>query len=117
MKDNKTEIVGFRVTKSELDVLKNIADSHGKTLSQWCKDVIIKIANENDQQSNLLSFSEKLILEQLVLLRYILLNSLVDKQLTEDKLKRIIKKVAETKSEKLKELVQESISNSEKNIK
>jgi uncharacterized protein (DUF1778 family) len=112
MENNKTEIIGFRVTKNELDAIKKMANLHGKTISQWCKKIIIKLASKDNTESNLLNLGEKILLEQFVLLRILLTNGLIDRKLTEDKLKRLIKKADEVKAEKASQLVKDFIKDS-----
>lgn len=112
MENNKTEIIGFRVTKDELAAIKKMADLEGKTASQWCKQIIINLAVEENPESNLLTLGDKILLEQLVLLRILLTNSVADRELTEDKLKRIIKKADEIKSEKASKLIKDFIRDS-----
>lgn len=111
MKNNRTEVVGFRVTKEELEAIKEISNLQGKTVSQWCKDVVINVVNKNKTETHLLSVGEKILLEQLVLLRIVLSTSLTDRELSDDKLKRVIKKANEIKQEKASQLIKEFLVN------
>ena len=111
MEKNRTEVISFRVTKSELEKIKMMADLSEKTISEWCKQIIVKIANrDKDVGLGLVNVGEKILLEQFVLLRILLTNSLVDRELTEDKLKRLIKKADEVKGEKAEQLIKEFMS-------
>lgn len=108
---NRTEVVSFRVTKSELEKIKGMADLGEKTVSEWCKQVAIKIASrDHSKEFNLVNLGDRLIIEQLVLLRFLLSTTLGDKELTDDKLKRIIKRANEMKKEKAQELIREFMS-------
>jgi hypothetical protein len=111
MEKNRTEVISFRVTKNELEKIKKTADLSEKTISEWCKQVIVKIANkDNDAGLGLVNIGERILLEQFVLLRILLTNGLIDRDLTEDKLKRLIKKADEVKNEKAEQLIKEFMS-------
>jgi hypothetical protein len=113
MKKNKTEVVSFRVTKSQSEKIKEMADFSEQTISEWCKQVIVKAANkDNDASLGLVGVGEKILLEQFVLLRILLTNGLIDRELTENKLKRLIKKADEVKSEKASQLIKDFIKDS-----
>lgn len=108
---NRTEVISFRVTKSELEKIKNIANLSEKSVSEWCKQVALKVSNrDQNKEVNLINLGDRLIIEQLVLLRFLLSTTLGDKELTEDKLKRIIKKANELKRGKAQELIREFMS-------
>lgn len=107
---NRTEVICFRVTKNELEKVKSMADLSEKTISEWCKQIIVKIVNRDSSTGlGLVNLGEKIILEQLILLRILLSNGLADRELTEDKLKRLIKKADEIKGEKVEQLIKEFI--------
>ncbi len=109
--ENRTEVISFRVTKSELEKIKVIADLSEETPSEWCKQLAIKVASrDHNREINLLNLGDRLIIEQLVVLRFLLSTTLADKELTEDKLKRIIKKANEMKRGKAQELIREFMS-------
>lgn len=111
MVDKRTKIIGIRVTEEEMKKLEAIAESNNKKVSEWCYHTISKaLEKHTNPQLNLLNLGEKIILEELVSLKSILLNSLVDKQLTEDKLKKIINKTNTIKGEKAQQLITEFIS-------
>ena len=108
---NRTEVISFRVTKNELEKIKMMASLNEKTISEWCKQIVVKIASkDNNTEFSLVNLGDKIIIEQLVLLRFILSTTLGDKDLTDDKLKRIIKKANDMKSEKAKQLIREFMS-------
>lgn len=109
MKNNKTEVIGFRVTKDELEAIKKVAILHQKTVSQWCKELVVKTTDGGNKQLSLLSTGEQVILHQLLLLRFILTNTLDDKNLSNDKLKRIIERANELKIDKARQLIKEFI--------
>jgi len=110
MEKNKTEVISFRVRKSELEQIKKMADLSEKTISEWCKQIIVKVANkDNDAGLGLVSIGEKILLEQFVLLRIMLTNGLIDREMTEDKLKRVIRKADEVKAEKASQLIKDFI--------
>lgn len=111
MTEKRTKIIGIRVTEEEMKKLETIAESNNKKVSEWCYHTISKAINKHtNPQLNLLNLGETIILEELILLRSVVLNGLVDKQLTEDKLKKIINKTNTIKSEKAQQLITEFIS-------
>lgn len=111
MTKKRAKIIGIRVTEEEMKKLETIAESSNKKVSEWCYQTISKALDKHtNPQLNLLNLGEKIILEELILLRSVLLNSLVDKQLTEDKLKKIINKANTIKSEKAQQLITEFVS-------
>lgn len=111
MKSNKVKTVGFRVTEEELKNLEMVADKTNETVSEWCRRVTLKAAKREDKiELKLLNLGDRLIIEQLVVLRFLLSTTLADKDLTEDKLKRIIKKANEMKRDKTQELIKDFIS-------
>lgn len=111
MKDIKVKTVGFRVTEDELNKLEMVANENNETVSEWCRRIALKAANREDNiDLKLINLGDRILLEQLVLLRFLLSTTLGDKELTDDKLKRIIKKANEMKREKAQELIKEFMS-------
>ena len=108
--EKRTEVIGIRVTKAQMKEIETIAQSNNQKISEWSYQVLLKAVNKhNNVELNLLNFGESLLLEQLILLRFILVTCLPDKELTENKLQRIIKKANEMKSEKAQQLIKEFI--------
>jgi len=111
MREKRTKIIGIRVTEEEMRKLETVAESSNKKVSEWCYQTISKVLDKHtNPQLNLLNLGEKIILEELILLKSVILNGLVDKQLTEEKLKKIINKANTIKSEKAQQLITEFIS-------
>lgn len=105
---NKTKVISFRVTESELEKIKKTADLTEQNISEWCKRIILKTTDKDYNAGlGLINLGERMVIEELLSLRIVLLNTLADEKLTEDKLKRIVNKANEMKKEKATDLIKE----------
>ncbi|MBI1829360.1 MAG: hypothetical protein HYR87_07805 [Thaumarchaeota archaeon] len=105
---NKSKVISFRVTESELEKIKKVADLTEKTIAEWCKSMVLK-ATDKDYSAGLglINLGDRMLVEEFTALRIVLLNTLTDEKLTEEKLKRIVKKAEEMKKEKAQDLIKE----------
>jgi hypothetical protein len=65
----RTKIVGLRVTEFDYGRLQSLADAHGQSLGEWCRDTLIAIANHPSGTP-----IEQALLSELIALRTIVAN-------------------------------------------
>ncbi len=47
----RTKTVGVRVTADDYDLLQSTANTEGKSLSEWCRDVLLRVARNPEGNS------------------------------------------------------------------
>jgi hypothetical protein len=47
----RTKTIGVRVTADDYELLQSTANAEGKTLSEWCRDVLLRVARNPDGNS------------------------------------------------------------------
>jgi hypothetical protein len=92
----RTKIVGVRVTDDDFELLQSRANAQGKTLSEWCRDVLLQVARNPEGNC----FEQAMVGEMMALRTIITeLNYyyVAKTPLTFDSMKAIWKKAEESK--------------------
>jgi len=105
----RTKTIGTKVSEEEYLQLERAAQATKKTLSEWCRDVMLARANgqapRNTQPND--AGTSRALMAELVALRTILLNVLYKqangKSLTEEEMRQLIKRAD---ADKLKKAVE-----------
>ena len=67
----RTKSIGVRVTETDFARLKTLADAQGKPMGEWCREVLLAIAEGPEPRPG-----EQTLLAEVLALRTILLNVL-----------------------------------------
>jgi hypothetical protein len=63
----RTKTIGVRVTSDDYELLQSTANAHGKSLSEWCRGVLLQVARNPEGNS-----LEKTMINEMSALRTIL---------------------------------------------
>ena len=69
----RTKSIGVRVTETDFARLKTLADAQGKPMGEWCREVLLAIAEGPEPRPG-----EQTLLAEVLALRTILLNLFYD---------------------------------------
>jgi hypothetical protein len=74
----RTKSIGFKVSEEEYAQLDAAAQTSGRSLGEWCREVLLASVNRQEQKvgSDSASTGELALMAELVALRAILLNAL-----------------------------------------
>lgn len=97
---NKT--VGCKMSEAECDRLIAVAERHGLTLSEWCRETLLQQADVPKPRA-----LEETVLAEIIALRTILLNALYKlahgEALTPEEMRRLIERADQDKFRKAQE--------------
>jgi len=104
----RTKSIGTKVTEEEYAELERAAQAGGKTLSEWCREVMLGNMNRHGPKSQPLEGSEaQALMAELVALRTVLLNVLYKQangeSLTPEEMQRLIERADADKLKKAAE--------------
>jgi hypothetical protein len=105
--------IGTKVTEEEYTELERAAQAGGKTLGEWCREVMLANMNGHGPKSQARSDSEsQAVMAELVALRTILLNVLYkqanSESLTAEEMQRLIERADADKLKKAAERLQQA---------
>jgi hypothetical protein len=72
----RTKSIGTKVTEEEYVTLQRTAQGDGKTLGEWCREVILASANAHTSKNQPPGIEARALMAELLALRTILLNVL-----------------------------------------
>ena len=104
----RTKSIGTKVTEEEYAELERIAQAGGKTLGEWCREVMLASVNGHPPKSQPSDGTEaKVLMAEIVALRTILLNVLFKQangeSLTAEQMQKLIERAD---ADKLKKAVE-----------
>jgi hypothetical protein len=104
----RTKSIGTKVTEQEYKELERTAQAGGKTLGEWCREVMLANLNGHGPKSQAPGGSEsQAVMAEVVALRTILLNVLYrqanGESLTADEMQRLIQRADADKLQKAAE--------------
>jgi hypothetical protein len=100
----RTKSVGLRVTEADYARLQSLADAHGQSLGEWCRDALVAIANHPSGTP-----IEQALLSELIALRTIVANLIYtftsEGKITRDQMVAFIDRADKTKLKRAAELL------------
>jgi hypothetical protein len=108
-KHYRTKCIGVRVREADFARLQALADSEGKSLGEWCREILLQRAaaprpGEADQT---------VVLSEVLALRTIFLNSIFmlsrDKGITEDEMNELIERADSEKHKRATQCLKQPI--------
>jgi hypothetical protein len=100
----RTKSVGLRVTEPDYARLQSLADAHGQSLGEWCRDTLVAIANHPFGTP-----IEQALLSELIALRTIVANLVYaftsEGKITRDQMTAFIERADKTKLKRATELL------------
>jgi hypothetical protein len=99
--------IGTKVTDEEYVELERAAQTGGKTLGEWCREVMLKSANGGTADTAVAGARAEALMAEVVALRAILLNVLFKQsngeRLTAEEMQRLIERADSDKLRKARE--------------
>jgi Mobilization protein NikA len=99
----RTKCIGVRVREADFARLQALADSEGKSLGEWCRDILLERVEAREPSPA----DQTVVLSEVLALRTILLNSVFKlskrKEITEEEMNELIDRAD---SEKVKRAVE-----------
>ena len=106
----RTKSVGLRVTEADHARLQSLADAHGQSLGEWCRDTLLAAANHPNGTP-----IEQALLSELIALRTIVANLVYtftnDGKVTREQMTAFIERADKTKLRRAAELLSKLNSN------
>jgi hypothetical protein len=103
----RTKSIGTKVTDEEYVELKRAAQTGGKTLGEWCREVMLNSANGGAADTAVAGAGAEALMAEVVALRAILLNVLFKQsngeRLTAEEMQRLIERADSDKLRKARE--------------
>jgi hypothetical protein len=100
----RTKSVGLRVTEADHARLQSLADAHGQSLGEWCRDTLLAVANHPNGTP-----IEQALLSELIALRTIVANLVYtftnDGKVTREQMAAFIERADKTKLRRAAELL------------
>lgn len=100
----RTKSVGLRVTEADHARLQSVADAHGQSLGEWCRDTLLAVANHPNGTP-----IEQALLSELIALRTIVANLVYtftnDGKVTREQMAAFIERADKTKLRRAAELL------------
>lgn len=100
----RSKSVGLRVTEADHALLQSLADSHGQSLGEWCRDTLLAIANHQNGTP-----LERALLAEVIALRTIVANLIYaftnDGKVTREQMAAFIERADKTKVKRATELL------------
>ena len=107
----RTKSVGFKVTEKEYALLGAVAQRYGRSLGEWCREVLLASGQET-KPAGLGGAEAQALMAELVALRAILLNVVYKlangEKLTADEMQRLIDRADSDKLRKARERLAKS---------
>jgi hypothetical protein len=106
----RSKSVGLRVTEADHARLQSLADAHGKSLGEWCRDTLLAVADHQNGTP-----IEQALLSELIALRTIVANLVYtftnDGKVTREQMTAFIERADKTKLRRAAELLSKVNSN------
>jgi hypothetical protein len=103
----RTKSIGTKVTDEEYVELERAAQTGGKTLGEWCREVMLKNANGGAADTAVAGARAEALMAEVVALRTILLNVMFKQsngeRLTPEEMQRLIERADSDKLRKARE--------------
>ena len=103
----RTKSIGTKVTDEEYVELERAAQTGGKTLSEWCREVMLKSTNGGAADTAVAGARAEALMAEVVALRTILLNVMFKQsngeRLTAEEMQRLIERADSDKLRKARE--------------
>src|SRR5580700_5982840 len=103
----RTQSIGTKVTDEEYVELERAAQTGGKTLGEWCREVMLKSANGGAAETAVPGAQAQALMAEVVALRTILLNVMFKQsngeRLTAEEMQRLIEGADSDKLRKARE--------------
>jgi hypothetical protein len=100
----RTKSVGLRVTEADHARLQSLADAHGQSLGEWCRDALVAIANHPSGTP-----IEQAMLSELIALRTIVANLIYaftsEGKITREQMVAFVERADKTKVKRATELL------------
>jgi hypothetical protein len=105
----RTKSIGTKVTNEEYAELQRAAQTGGKTLGEWCREVMLKSSNGGAADTAVARARAEALMAEVVALRAILLNVLFKQsngeRLTAEEMQRLIERADSDKLRKARERI------------
>jgi hypothetical protein len=105
----RTKSIGTKVTNEEYAELERAAQTGGKTLGEWCREVMLKSAKGGAADTAVAGTRAEALMAEVVALRAILLNVLFKQsngeRLTAEEMQRLIERADSDKLRKARERI------------
>jgi hypothetical protein len=100
----RTKSVGLRVTQADHARLQSLADAHGQSLGEWCRETLLEVANHLSGTP-----FEHALLSEVIALRTIVANLVyaftTDGKVTREQMAAFIERADKTKLKRASELL------------
>lgn len=100
----RSKSVGLRVTEADHALLQSLADSHGQSLGEWCRDTLLAVANHRDGTP-----LERALLAEVIAVRTIVANLIYaftnEGKVTREQMAAFIERADKTKLKRASELL------------
>ena len=107
--DTRSKAIGFRVTESDFANLQALAEEEGRTLGEWCREIVFERVKGRQGASSVL---DQVILEELLALRMIvtsLLYDLMKGKMSPEQMEKLFTQVDQAKLKRAEEILSQAV--------